>query len=92
MKNPFGLRMVGVDSEAALAVIVLEVIGAGAVALQSEGAGAVAPGRRLDLDHIGPHLGQDSGAGGPGDKLGEIEDPVALKHSAFFGHEFVPPR
>ncbi len=91
MKDGFGLGMVGIDCKAALAVIVLKEIGAGAVAPQSEGARAVALGRGLDLDHLGAHLGEDSGAGGSGHKLGEIEDAVTLKHSGFFGHVLMPP-
>jgi hypothetical protein len=72
-------------------VIVLEVIGTGTIAAQSEGARAVAVGRRFDLDYVGAHFGQDSGASWTGNKLGEIEDSVALQHSWFFGHELVPP-
>ena len=31
-------------------------------------------GGRLDLDHLGPHVGQEHGTGGAGDDLGEVGD------------------
>src|SRR5579875_2808147 len=91
VEDPFGLRMMGIDAQAALAVVVLEIVGAGTAPPQSKAARAVALRRRFHFDHVSAHFRQDSGASRTGDKLGEIEDSVALQHSWFFNHRLAPP-
>ena len=52
------------------------------------GARGIATGR-LNLDHIGTHVGQQHGAEGAGHKLGKVEDLDAGK-GPFAGHGKAP--
>src|SRR5581483_11138235 len=75
-----GARLAQVDGEAALGVIVLDVVAAHPVADDSELADVIALGRAFDLDHVGAHLGKNPGAGGTGHVVGEIQNAITFEH------------
>jgi hypothetical protein len=52
---------------------------AGVVIRHDEATGHVEPLSRLHLDHVSPQLGQDAGAGRPGEDLREVQHPDTVK-------------
>jgi hypothetical protein len=75
-----------IERHAAL-VAVEEQVGRGlAVLVRGPGAGLVARARVLDLDDVGPKIGEEGPAPGTGDDAGEIEDADAVEREWEGGH------
>jgi hypothetical protein len=84
-----GLRVAEIDRETPLGVIVLYKIGAlrgvpilWVSRLEAHCPDPIPSGGELHLDDFGAHFGEQSGAGGAGHDLGEIQYTVASKHRA----------
>ena len=62
----------GVDGDGALVEVDVVEIGS------ADGPRQVA-GQRLELDHIGPEIAEQSAAGRPGDEVGDLQHPDAIE-------------
>src|SRR5581483_11951359 len=85
------LRLLQIDAEAFLAAILLNVVGAAAVAQVRHAARKVAIRGDLDFDHLRAHLPQIARGGWSGERLREIEHSVAGEHQRLCCHRGSPP-
>src|ERR1700730_13322936 len=74
------LGLFHIDTEAFFAAVLLDVIGAAAVAKVWEATREVAGGRKLDLDNLRTHLSHQPCDRRPGQHLGEVEYFVAVEY------------
>src|SRR5579875_240443 len=89
-------RILHVHRQAFLAMVVLEELGTlrrfdvpGIQRLETGGAGAVAEGCKLQLDHLGAHLAQNPAAGGSGHELGNVQHAVTAQHRQRIRHRII---